>query len=69
MSASVSPRTDRGNKLAVTYREAADSIGVCERSIWSLVRDGKLRAIRVGRCVRIPVAELERFVSEPAAST
>lgn len=68
MSASATPRNDRGNKLAVTYREAADSIGVCERTVWGLVRDGKLRAIQIGRAVRIPVAELERFVSEPAAS-
>ena len=68
MSASATPRNDRGNKLAVTYREAADSIGVCERTIWGLVRDGQLRAIRIRRSVRIPVAELERFVSEPAAS-
>lgn len=68
MSASATPRNDQGNKLAVTYREAADSIGVCERTIWGLVRDRQLRAIRVGRSVRIPVAELERFVSELAAS-
>jgi excisionase family DNA binding protein len=68
MSASDSSRTDRGNKLAITYREAADSIGVCERTIWGLVRDGQLRALRVGKSVRIPVAELERFVSESTAS-
>ncbi|NQV22936.1 MAG: helix-turn-helix domain-containing protein [Rhodopirellula sp.] len=68
MSASETSRNDRGNKLAVTYREAADSIGVCERTIWGLVRAGQLRAFRVGKSVRIPVAELERFVSETTAS-
>jgi len=60
--------SDGGTRLAVTYREAGDSIGVCERVIWQLVKDGKLKAVRIGRSVRIPVSELERFVSAPAES-
>lgn len=64
MISSVSPRSDQGQrKLAVNYREAAAYLSVCERTVWSLVRDGKLNAIRIGRSVRVPVAELERFVS------
>lgn len=64
MAQSMSPRADQGpKKLAVSYREAAASLGVCERTIWGLVRDGKLNAVRIGRSVRVPVAELERFVS------
>ena len=55
-------------RLALTYWEAGDSIGVCERVIWQLVKDGKLKAVRIGRSVRIPVSELERFVSAPAES-
>lgn len=53
-------------KLAVTYREAGNSLGVCERVVWQLVKDGRLKAVRIGRSVRIPVSELERFVSESA---
>ena len=53
-----------GKRLAVTYREAGNSLGVCERVVWQLVKDGKLKAVRIGRSVRIPVSELERFVSE-----
>lgn len=55
-----------GTRLAVTYREAGDSLGVCERVVWQLVKDGRLKAVRIGRSVRIPVNELERFVSETA---
>ncbi len=50
-------------RLAVNYREAADSLGVCERVVWQLVKDRRLKAIRIGRSVRIPVSELERFVA------
>ena len=64
MTSSVSPRADQGQKkLAVTYREAAASLCVCERTVWQLVRDGKLSVIRIGRSVRVPVAELERLVA------
>jgi excisionase family DNA binding protein len=57
--------TDQGLKLALTYREAASAIGVCERTIWQLVRDGKLKSKRVTtKSVRIPVAEIARFINE-----
>ncbi|MDA0922041.1 MAG: helix-turn-helix domain-containing protein [Planctomycetota bacterium] len=59
---------ESGTRLAVTYREAGDALGVCERVVWQLVKDGRLKAVRIGRSVRIPVAELERFVSASAES-
>jgi len=49
--------------LAINYRDAARRLSVCERTVWGLVRDGHLQAVRIGRSVRIPVAELERFVA------
>jgi excisionase family DNA binding protein len=54
------------DRLALTYREASDALGVSERTVWSLVASKQLRAARIGRCVRIPRAELERFLSERA---
>lgn len=54
-------------RLTVTYREAAATLGVCERVVWQLVKDRELKVVRLGRSVRIPVAELRRFVEERAA--
>ena len=62
MLQSVSPTADQG-PLAVTYSEAGKKLSVCERTIWGLVRDGKLRGFKIGRSVRIPVAELDRFIA------
>lgn len=53
--------------LAVTYREAGRRLSVCERTIATLVRNGRLRAVKAGRAVRIPVVELERFVAGEAS--
>jgi excisionase family DNA binding protein len=50
-------------QLAVTYRVAGQKLAVCERTIWGLVRDGELRSLRIGRSVRIPVAELDRYIT------
>ena len=51
-------------RLAGTYREAGESSGVCERVVWQLVKDGALKAVRIGRSVRIPVSDLERFIAD-----
>ena len=53
--------------LAINYRDAARRLSVCERTVWGLVRDGHLQVVRIGRSVRIPVAELERFVTGSTA--
>jgi excisionase family DNA binding protein len=49
--------------LTTTYRGASQALQCCERKIWQLVKDHELRAIRIGRSVRIPVAELEAFIA------
>ncbi len=48
--------------LALTYRRAAQALGVSERTIWQLVHDGRLHACRIGRCVRISLSELQRYI-------
>lgn len=67
MAIQVSSQNEPGQtRLAVTYREAGHTLGVCERVVWQLAKDGDLKSIRIGRSVRIPVAELQRFVEERA---
>lgn len=51
-------------RLALSYRETAQSLGICERAVWQLVNDGELDAIRIGRSVRIPVSGLKQFISD-----
>ena len=58
------PTASKPERLALTYREAATSLGICERSVWEMVRTGRLKAIRLGHSRRIPVTELKRLLSE-----
>jgi excisionase family DNA binding protein len=55
--------------IALSVPQAAKAIGVSEKTMWKLIRTGKLRHARVGRRVLISVKVLEEFVlAESAAS-
>lgn len=65
---SVAPVVDQSRRLLLSYYEAAETLGICERAVWQLVKDGELRAVRIGRSVRIPVKELNQFVTDRSQS-
>jgi excisionase family DNA binding protein len=49
-------------KLAYKPAEAAAMLSISERSLWSLMNMGKIRATKIGRSVRYSHSELERFL-------
>jgi excisionase family DNA binding protein len=48
----------------LNVKEAARAWAVSPWTIRAYIRDGKLRAVRIGRLVRLETTELERFVDE-----
>lgn len=50
--------------ICYSRRDAAASLGICERVLFDLVQAGKIREIRIGRSVRIPRSELIRYVRD-----
>jgi excisionase family DNA binding protein len=52
------------NKQVFTCEEAAQSAAISLAMVRKLIRTGKLRAVRIGRCVRVPASELDRIVHE-----
>jgi excisionase family DNA binding protein len=51
----------------VTVDGAAQLTGIGKHAIRDAIAAGKLRAVYIGRRVRIPVVELERFLLEAAS--
>ena len=51
-------------RLTATVTEAAKMIGVSERTIHQLTKEGKLPHKRVGRRLLFPIESVRRFVSE-----
>lgn len=51
------------DKMLLTVVEAAQQLGISRSLVYILLMRGDLRGVRLGRCRRIPFAELDRYVS------
>jgi excisionase family DNA binding protein len=49
-----------------TADEVADRLGLHVRTVRNYVRDGRLKAVRIGKQYRIARADLEAFTGQPA---
>ena len=47
----------------LTTQEIADYLGLTQRTIYTYIQSGSLRAIKIGREWRIKEGELEAFIS------
>ncbi|NVK02610.1 MAG: helix-turn-helix domain-containing protein [Oceanospirillaceae bacterium] len=43
--------------------EFAETLGVTQPTIWKYITQGEIDAYRIGRSVRIPQSEYERFIN------
>jgi len=55
--------TSQNEPLAVSMREAAFLCSLSERTIWSAIQDGRLKAAKIGRSVRITRDALHEFLN------
>ena len=49
-------------RLLLTPREAAESLGICERTLYALTKRGELPVIRIGRAVRYSTEDLKAWI-------
>jgi len=57
------------NTLTVSFEEAEKATGVSRFTLRKFAKSGKLKVVRVGRRVVVPIAELEKMFSPGAVST
>jgi excisionase family DNA binding protein len=48
----------------MTVRLAAAYLAISERKLWSLTKENRIPAVKIGRAVRYDVADLDSFISE-----
>ena len=53
-------------RLALRPREAAKSLGVSERTLWTWTRQGTIPHVRRGKAILYPTATLTRWLDEQA---
>lgn len=58
------PETLQSSGPLYTYRQAGQILGVSDRTVWTLVKDGKLKAVRFGRTVRISDRAIQAFIQQ-----
>lgn len=50
--------------VALTRHATAQALSLSEATIDRLIKDGVLRAVKIGRSVRIPVEDVKRVATE-----
>lgn len=54
----------KNTRSALSVASVASRLEVCELTVRRLIQSGDLRAVRVGRLVRVPIDEVERLVAK-----
>jgi excisionase family DNA binding protein len=54
-------------ELLVTPQEAAERLGLSRSTIYELIGEGRIHAVRIGRARRIPVGALADYVDRLVA--
>ena len=49
-------------RLLVSPREAARLLSICEKTLWTLSKNGEIPAVRIGRAVRYSMDELQAWI-------
>ncbi|MFV2070698.1 MAG: helix-turn-helix domain-containing protein [Pirellulales bacterium] len=60
MTDSTSPKS----VLLLTARQAAEALAVSPRKLWTMTANREIPHIRLGRCVRYPVDDLQRWIKD-----
>ena len=61
---SIGQQTKAVERLLLTSREAAESRGICERTLYGLTKSGELPVIRIGRAVRYSVDDIRAWIKK-----
>lgn len=57
------------DRMALRLREAAQAIGISQRTMWTLVNSGQIRSFRASRNIHlIETSELKRWMAERTAA-
>ena len=44
-------------------RLAAAYLAISERKLWGLTQEGRLPAVKIGRCIRYDISDLDAFIT------
>ena len=60
----MTPEISKKPVLLLKPQQAAEILAISPRKLWSLTASGEIPAIRVGRCKRYTVTDLEAWIEQ-----
>ncbi len=54
--------SDISERLAVTVSEAAKMLSLSRAKLYPLISRREIRSLKIGKCRRVPVQEIESFI-------
>lgn len=51
------------SKLLLTIPDVAERLSLSRAKVYQLLSGGDLKAVHIGRATRVPMAEIERYLS------
>ena len=48
----------------VNVKEACGALGICDTSMYRLIKSGKIKCVRIGNAIRIPIKCMIDFVED-----
>jgi len=60
----IEKQTTTVERLLLTPREAAKSLGICERTLYTLTKQKEIPVVRAGRLVRYSVEDLKTWIKK-----
>jgi excisionase family DNA binding protein len=57
---------DDGKSLTLSVWDSAKAVGIGREPLYQLIREGRVKVLRVGNRIRVPRAELEAFIEREA---
>jgi len=64
-SSSITEADGIGPCLLWTVREAAKALGVCEKTLWTMTKNGETPSVRIGkRGVRYALDDIKQFMAQ-----
>ena len=56
--------TPTKSALLLTLEQAAEALAISPRKLWDMTASGEIPHVRLGRCVRYPIDDLQHWIDE-----
>jgi excisionase family DNA binding protein len=58
------PVGTKSGLLLLTPKQAAEALSISPRKLWAMTASSEIPFLKIGRCTRYPVDELQRWIDD-----